>query len=187
MLRRGFKSWCESVSVRFRKNLGKDSDSPLSPHELAAHLNIKLKQPAELPNISRDTLNTLLQTESDSWSAVTLSKENIHLIIYNNSHAATRQANDIMHELSHIILQHRPQANFYSKEAGALLRQYDQNQEDEADCLARILLLPRDALFKIKSQAISHDQAARVYGVSKPLFTMRWHLSGIDKIYKNHS
>lgn len=184
MLQRGFKSWCESVSANFRKELGKDSDAPLFPQELANHLNIRLSIPSDFKNLSHDTLQTLLGSETDSWSAVTISKGNTHLIIYNNSHARSRQANDLMHEMSHIILRHQPQNNFYSKEANPfLLRQYNQNQEEEANCLAAIILLPKEALLKIKFQRLSHYHAARIYGVSMQLLKMRLNTSGTNYIY----
>lgn len=72
----------------------------------------------------------------------------------------------------------------FSQETGIFLRHYDQTQEEEADCLAAILLLPKDALFKIKFSNSNVQHAAREYGVSKKLLEMRLNTSGINHIYK---
>ena len=185
MLRRGFKSWCENTSLAYRNNLGLEKDSPLCPFALAKHLKIQLINPTEVTDLKNDDLKTLLTDDSGSWSAVAISSNNMHLIIYNSSHAKTRQANDIMHELSHIIIGHKPQSIHHSPETGLLLRDYDKNQEEEADCFAAILLLPRDAVFKIKFSKLSETIAARNYGVSPKLLQMRLNTSGANHVYRH--
>lgn len=184
MLRRGFKSWCENTSLAFRKDLNLEKDSPLCPFALSMHLNIQLIDPNEVAGLSNDALKILLTDDSESWSAVAISSNNKHLIIYNSSHAKTRQSNDIMHELSHIIIGHRPQTIHHSPETGLLLRDYDKNQEEEADCLAAILLLPRDVVFNIKFSRISPAVASKKYGVSQRLLQMRLNTSGANHVYR---
>lgn len=185
MLRRGFKSWCENTSLSYRKDLGLEKEDPLCPFALSKHLKIILINPAEVPNLKDGVLKTLLTDDPESWSAVAISSNNAHLIIYNSSHAKTRQSNDIMHELSHIIIGHAPQTIHHSPETGLLLRDYDKNQEEEADCFASILLLPRDALFNIKFSKIPEVIAARTYGVSLKLLRMRLNISGANHVYQH--
>jgi len=184
MLQRGFKSWCENIAISYRKELDLEKHSSLCPHLLAKHLKAKLFTPKEISGLSAPDRKLLLQTDASSWSAVTLSTNNSNLIIYNSSHVKTRQANDIMHELSHIIARHKPQMIHYSHEIGMLLRQYDKGQEDEADCLAAILLLPKEVLLKVKFSRISTVKAARYFGVSQKLFQMRLNTSGVMNIYR---
>jgi len=184
MLKRGFKSWSENVALAFRRELGQDKTSPLCPKALAKHLKIQLLTPSELQGLSETDLKNLLQSESDTWSAVTITNGLAHIIIYNSSHSTSRQSNNIMHELAHIIIGHKPPQNTFSQETGIFLRHYDQTQEEEADCLAAILLLPRDVLFKIKFSKSHIQYAAREYGVSKKLLEMRLNTSGINYIYK---
>lgn len=182
MLKRGFKTWCESTSLSYRKELSLDKTDSLCPFNLAKHLNISLVNPNQMA-LSKELLKTLLQDEESSWSAVTITKGEQYLIIYNSSHAPTRQSNDVMHELSHIILRHKPYTH-YSQESGVFIRHYDENQEDEADCLASILLLPRDVLIKIKFSKKPIPLAAREYKVSQNLLQMRLNTSGVNFIYK---
>ncbi|MEW6086835.1 MAG: ImmA/IrrE family metallo-endopeptidase [bacterium] len=103
--------------------------------------------------------------------------------MYNSSYAKTRQTNDIMHELSHIIIGHKPQTTHYSQDTGILLRQYDKNQEDEADCLASILIYPKDVLMKIKFSDTPLNLASKSFGGSQKLLEMRLDTSGVNIIY----
>lgn len=184
MLKRGFKKWCESTAIACRKELNLDKTDPLSPHVLAQHLKVKLLNPNEITKIPQSAIKLLLEKDSSAWSAATISKGKSSIIIYNSSHAKTRQSNDIMHELSHIIIGHTYQKTFYSQESGILLRQYNKDQEDEADCLSATLLLPKDVLIKIKYSRISSASVARHYDVSRKLLEMRLNTSGVNKIYK---
>ena len=182
MLRRGFKSWCERTAVLYREELSLEKTSPLCPFNLAKHLKIPVANPSEI-SVSKQPLKTLLEDEASSWSAVTISKGDKHLIIYNSAHAISRQSNDVMHELSHIIIGHKPYTH-YSHDSGVFIRYYDEIQEDEANCLASILLLPKDVLIKIKFSRKPVPTAAREYKVSPDLLQMRLSTSGVNFIYK---
>jgi len=184
MLKRGFKSWSENIAIRYRGELNLHKIDPLDAVLLASHLHIPLVNPDDLENLSSDSKKILLHDDSSSWSAITLNNNDKYLIIYNSSNAPSRRSNDIMHELSHIIIGHKPQKVFHSPELNIMIRDFDSNQEDEANCLAGTLLLPRDALFNIKFNKIPEDVAARKYGVSKILLTMRLNLSGVNYIHQ---
>ncbi len=179
----GFKSWCERAAISYRNNLGLKNIDPLPAHILAQHLGVILKTPKEIDGLSKESLEVLLNGESKSWSAVTLSFGAKNVVIYNPKHSAGRQSNDIMHELSHIVMGHQPQ-QMHSYELGLLLRHYNAEQENEADWLAATLLLPRDILIKIKFAKMDHDTAARTYGTSKALVEMRINAAGINHIYR---
>jgi Zn-dependent peptidase ImmA (M78 family) len=150
--------------------------------QLAEHLGVIIKTPNEIEGLSKESSELLLNGEASTWSAVTLSLGDKHVVIYNPSHAKSRQSNDIMHELSHIIIGHQPQ-QMHSYELGLLLRHYNADQENEADWLAGTLLLPRDALVKIKFSKMDHDQAAKFYGTSKRLLDWRLNSTGVNSIY----
>ena len=181
-MKRGFKSLCENLALTYRKNLALTNKAPLCPHLLSKHLNIVVLAPENINKLSKDQLNILLNEEKSSWSAVALSFNNTNAIIYNSSHAKSRQTNDIMHELSHFILEHKP-SGMHSYEIGVFLRYYDKTQEEEADCLASTLLLPRDVLMSIKYSKIGTTAAARQYSVSSSLLNMRLNTSGVNIIY----
>ncbi|MGA2505974.1 MAG: ImmA/IrrE family metallo-endopeptidase [Chitinispirillaceae bacterium] len=187
MLQRGFKSWSENIAIRYREELDLQKLDPLDAMVLAAHLQIPLITPDAIDNLSSSAKNILLHEDPDSWSAVTLHKNGKHFIIYNSSNAPSRRSNDIMHELSHIIIGHKPQKDFHSPELNVIIRDYNSEQEDEANCLASTLLLPKDALLNIKFKHISDDVAAKKYCVSKTLLKMRLNLSGVNYIHQRAS
>lgn len=182
-MKRGFKSLCESLAVSYRNKLGLSKKEPLCPRQLAKHLNVLVLSPKKIDNFSEEDMNVLLHEEQSSWSAVALSLNSRNAIIYNSSHALSRQSNDIMHELSHIILEHKP-TGMHSYEIGVVLRYYDKNQEEEADCLAATLLLPRDVLFDIKFSGTDLKTAAENYNISTSLLNMRLNTSGINTIHR---
>ena len=148
MLKRGFKTWCERTALNYKKELEIGKQDPMKAVALAEHLRVKLLTPQDIPELSDADRRVLLNEESDAWSAVTLCKGNKHIVIYNPCRVNGRRSNDIMHELSHIIIGHKAQT-MHSFEAGIFLRHYDKSQEEEADWLAGTLLLSRDTLFKI--------------------------------------
>jgi Zn-dependent peptidase ImmA (M78 family) len=184
MFKRGFKSFSENLASFYRKQLKMKSDAPISVHSLSEYLNVALLIPEKIPGLSPKAINTLTNSEANFWSAVTLSRGNEHIIIYNPSHSPARQVNDIMHELSHVILEHKPQT-LHSYEAGTFLRHFDDNQEDEANWLAAAILLPKDALFKIKKARLSNRVAAKEYCVSEQLVRMRLNTSGVNRVFEN--
>jgi Zn-dependent peptidase ImmA (M78 family) len=186
MLKRGFKTWCETTALAYRKEMGLQKHSPLHASTLANHLGVRLIKPEEIPGLDREYLHVLLRSEKDSWSAVTLCRNSSNIVIYNTSRPASRQSNDIMHELSHIIIGHKAQL-VHSFDAGLFLRHYDRSQEEEADCLAATLLLSRDALIRIAFSGRQLDAAAKEYAVSVALLSMRMNLSGAAKIAASSS
>jgi Zn-dependent peptidase ImmA (M78 family) len=84
-----------------------------------------------------------------------------------------------MHELAHLILDHKPASIVMSHDGTFAMRSYDQKQEDEANWLAWCLLLPRDALARCARGAVSTEAIAEQYGVSKTLVTFRLRVTGV--------
>lgn len=181
--RRGFKSWCEEVSVRIRREISLTSKEPLNPLVLASHLGVVVWQIREIPGLSNDCLRVLLKDDPDSWSAVTLSVNTQYYIILNSKHPLSRQSNTVTHEIAHIMLDHKP-ARIDVSEDGLLLNTYDINQEQEADWLAGTILLPRDALFLIKRSFKDMIKASEVFGVSTQLLEYRLNVTGVNNQYK---
>jgi Zn-dependent peptidase ImmA (M78 family) len=89
----------------------------------------------DVPGLDPAILNHLTVVDLDSWSAVTLRLPEANLIIVNETHVVGRQNNSLTHELSHIILKHRPAQVFISADGKMLMTHYDKTLEDEADCL----------------------------------------------------
>ena len=180
--RRGFKSWCETASAQFRVVLGLRPSDPLLATRLARHIGATVVNPRDLRKLSASALKQLVERDSDSWSAVTVSALGRDVIVVNPMHSAGRAANDLMHECAHLILKHRPAKAAMSADGQLLMSAYDRQQEDEANWLAATLLLPRSALLSIAaSGGIGGDLAAsaRAYGVSESLLRMRLNVTGV--------
>lgn len=184
MFKRGFKSWCERYAAEKRKELGIKLTDPLDAKALAKNLGVLVWLPENVPSITNDQLRILLrndgQTASD-WSAVTVIVADKKLVILNSSHSEGRQSSDLMHELAHIILEHKSLEASVSSEGVLLLSEYDKELEEEADWLCGCLLLPREALVSIKIRRIDLAQAAKDFRVSLKMLRYRMSMTGISR------
>lgn len=153
---------------------------PLDPESLAKYLGVRLISPTDIPGMSPKALNTLLEGDSDNWSAVTVSLGTTDLIIFNPRHSRRRRSNDLMHEMAHLLLSHEPSQMFFGAGTAVALRSFNDRQEQEAVWFAGALLLPREVLLAIASDGIDHASACDQFGVSRELLTYRLNVSGVN-------
>jgi IrrE N-terminal-like domain len=180
LLRRGFKTWCENSARGYRRELGLSPAAPLDSRTLAAHLDITIWTPADIPSLDPRCVRHLTVTARESWSAATLHIGSSSLIIINNGHARVRQNSSIAHEIGHIVLQHEPAKMYVTPDGLMMMSEYNSAHEDEATWFAGTILLPRDALFELIKRGVEEREAANLYGVSLSLFQMRRNLTGVD-------
>lgn len=181
MFERGFKSWCERRAVELRKELGLKQYEKLDPNNLAARMNVRVWVVEQVPGLSDKSKEDLLTDPGSSlWSAITLVDGTKRLIILNSSHSLARRANDLMHELAHMILGHSPSLMEISEGGIPLRSNRDKKQEQEADWLGACLLLPRPALVTIMRGNSDLDEAATRYGVSKAMLNYRLAVTGVN-------
>lgn len=185
-MQRGYKAWCERFSADTRGELGLPSTAPLGARQLATHLGIRVWTPDDVPGLPPETREVLLRNDGtpSCWSAVTLVVGEKTLVILNSSHSPARQASDLMHELAHRIRDHEPEEMSISSEGLMLLKAYDKEQEEEADWLAGVLLLPRDALVHIRRMGLSDEEVVSKYGVSKRMYTYRVSMTGVNRQFR---
>ena len=179
MYKRGFKSWCENTSALLRSELKLAPKDALDPRTLAGHLGIIVWRLEEIPGIPLECVS-VLQADSDSWSAATICVGLRHAVILNSSHSPARMNSDFMHELSHLILAHTAARMDVSNDGTLLLSTYNRAQEDEANWLSGALLLPRDALLHIRKQRLTDGTACRLYGCSQDMLTFRFRVTAVD-------
>ena len=179
-LDRGFKAWAERTATAIRGELGLSKTAPLSPARLAEHLDVRLWTCTDVPGVTTDILEQLTVKDPWGWSAVTLTVNGRAIVVFNDKKSPGRQASDIAHELAHIILNHAPATVILSEAIDLSMRTFDQKQEDEANCLAWSLLLPRDALFLARKSRLDPDRIARDFGVTSTLVQYRLRMTGID-------
>jgi Zn-dependent peptidase ImmA (M78 family) len=159
--------------------LGLPENSPLDSWDYAQHLKVQVVDVKSL-GLSPESLHQLTAVDPESWSAMTIQDGESFLIVINSTHARTRQQNDLMHELSHVELEHKPARVDVSKSGVILLSEYSDDQEQEADWHAAALLLPRDGILQMRSQGMSATQIASHYGVSESLCQWRIRMTGVD-------
>jgi Zn-dependent peptidase ImmA (M78 family) len=180
MFARGFKSWCENVALQQRRNLRLSKTDPLDPLVLAKRLDVIVWTPNDVAGVDASVVHVLTKDDPSSWSAISLQGNGRQLVILNPAHSAGRTASSLMHELSHLLLEHQA-ARVDVSQDGMLLNTYVKAQEEEADWLAGCMLLPRDALFAIRKQGLTDEQAAAAYGTSEVMLRYRIRVTGIDR------
>ena len=179
-LDRGFKAWAERTAMSLRRDIGLDNLAPLDASKLAAYLEIELLTPHDLAGLPPEVLHQLLTLDPWGWSAVTFELQGRTTVIYNPKKSPGRQASDIMHEVAHVILGHDPATVIFSHDGGMAMRTFNQKQEDEANCLAWAVLLPREALLAARKLRTAKAQIASAYGVTERLVDFRLQTTGVN-------
>lgn len=183
LLERGFKTWSEKTSLTFRKDLNLSADSALDPRALAVKMGVLVwtaEFAAEHGNLAQEHLDQLIKHDSGSWSAVTLVLSTRTLVIINSTHAKVRQNSDIMHELAHLVLEHKPSRVDITPDGHMVLDNYDRKQEEEANWLAGSLLVPRDPLVAMVRRKAPSEKIAQHFAVSGKMLQWRRQVTGVD-------
>lgn len=178
---RGFKTWCENVSLQYRKEMGLEPVGPIDTWALAKKLNVTVLKAQEVPGIARETLDVLIKDDPKSWSAATLCYSGAYMIVLNPMNSIGRTNSDLAHELAHILIGHDAARIDITPDHMLMLQNYDRGQEAEADWLAGCLLLPRAALLHIRKKGMEKADAVRVYGVSPEMFDYRMGITGVNR------
>lgn len=179
MLKRGFKAQSERRSAEFRKQLGLEVYEPLSAFALAKHLNVRCSKASDVKGVDKQDIRQLVEIDSKSWSAFTLSNGGTSVVIYNCSQSPPRVNSVLMHELSHIILGHELYEPSYLENDVFLHGNFSEENEAEADWLGAALLLPRPALVAILESGIVPEVARNTYNVSKQMYDYRMRITGV--------
>lgn len=179
--RKGFKTFAEEKSISLRKELGIKPSYPLQAVNLARHLNVGVLYPDDIPGIDPATLDSLHKQSNSSWSGVTISNGKKFTVIINKSHSSARQESNIMHELAHIICEHKME-QLSNQHEGLSLRDYNEEQEKEAEWLGACLQLPRVALhFHYKVYGNTHEEIANKFNASLEMVRYRINVCGIRR------
>lgn len=170
IVRRGFASAADRLAVAVRVKLKIDVHDRLDPRVLAAERGIPVVSINDLVNEGADpsSIHQLTVVDRRAFSAGTILVGSTRLIIFNPAHSDGRLANSLTHELAHLLLEHAPGPAI----GPGGCRVWDREMEDEADLLAAILLVPRDAALACARVGLPHAIGAARFGVSADL--MQW-------------
>lgn len=176
-LRRGFKSEANTIAREFRLELGLGVSAPLNPWRLAAHLEIPIAKLSSMRREAAQAVQQLTREDREAFSAVTVFHGYKRMIVVNDAHARSRQASSIAHELAHSLLWHDPAPAF----GGDGLRQWNAEQEEEAQWLAGALLISEEAALSIVRRGLTLRRAAELYGTSIEMVRGRLNVTGARK------
>jgi Zn-dependent peptidase ImmA (M78 family) len=180
-MRRGFKTWAEKQAVEQRHNLGLRADASLPAMHLAAHLGITVLGAENLEGMPPEQLACLLKHGESNWSATTLTINNHTIIIHNTSHAPTRQESNLMHEIAHVICEHKPSELMTIPGLPFFFRDYNADLEEEAGWLGACLQVPRTALLSAIRRHMSIDAMVQYFQASEELIRYRRQMTGVDR------
>jgi hypothetical protein len=182
-LRRGFKANAEKLAKEYREKLNFHPCAALCAFKLADHLEIEVYKAIEFVN-SDEHLNLLSGANGQKceWSALTMvAASGRQIIIHNHFHSEARQQSDLMHELAHIICEHKHDPKEYDFELPIGLRSYNPIQEEEAKCLGATLQLATPCLLWASKRNLTYEEIANHFNSSMDMVKYRMNMTGIAK------
>jgi hypothetical protein len=178
-MRGGFAADADRLAAAVRTELGLEVHDRLDPYRLAAEYGIPVVPITDLvaEGAHAASIHQLTVVDPRGFSAGTILAGTGRLIIFNPVHSGRRRANSITHELAHLLLEHPPGPAI----GPGGCRVWDTEMEAEADLLAAILLVPRDAALACARVGLPHAIGAARFGVSIDLMQWRTDHSGAAK------
>ena len=108
LLKRGFKAEAERISEKYRDELRISKFEPLDAFALADHLCVPVFTVNEVFDGCTSSSHLAVLNDTSKFSAVWMPNEDEDkIIIHNVNHSLKRQQSNIMHELAHIIREHK--------------------------------------------------------------------------------
>jgi len=176
--KRGFKTESENKAESFRKALNIIPHEPLPAISLADYLGLSIFTPSDIFKECSEALFEL--NLSNEWSALTLPcQSGKSIIIHNGRHSKPRQESNLMHELAHNICGHMTSNQSTLNGIDLLLREYNEEQEKEAEWLGGCLQLPRKALLWAINQKMNEREIAEYYNASLVMVKFRLNITGV--------
>lgn len=183
ILKHGFPAKAERLAVEYRTKLGIHPCAPICAFKLAEHLRIPIYNATEFLTLPQEH-DHLSGVNGDDcgWSALTMiTGAGNRIIIHNPFHSAPRQQSNIMHELAHIICEHKVDEAARNIPLPLGMRHFDEVQEEEAKCLGGTLQLPKPGLLWALKRNMNTAEIATHFNASNEMVTYRLNISGAAK------
>lgn len=179
-MQRGFKQQCESHSIHYREKLNLLPHWRLSAEALADYLECDVLSIVDIPGITQKDVDQLTQVDPRSFSAATVKVDDYTLIVFNPSHTSKRHESNVMHEIAHIVCGHKPIRIGYVPWFPFPLREFRQEDEDEAKWLGGCLQIPRVGLEWALGAKMTPLEISEHFGASPEMVSYRRNMTGID-------
>ncbi len=180
-MKHGFKAKAERIAEQMRKELNLTKFDPLDAFDLAAHLKIQIFSLADMKgDLVPAHFKTL--TNTDKFSAMWLpNSAGQKVVVHNNRHSSKRQQSNLMHELSHIILQHSV-PEVYARLCHELgLHYVNKEHEEEAKYLGGCLQITRAGLLEALKNNQSESKISDYFNASQDMVEYRIRITGVLK------
>lgn len=178
ILKRGFKARAEKIATECRENLKIHPCAPLCAFKLAKYLNVEIYNTTEFLKEVH---------EIEGFSALTMiTKIGNRIIIHNSFHNPFRQQSNIMHEIAHILCEHKVKELPVGVNLPFGMRDFDKLQEEEAICLGATLHLSKPCLLWARKRNMTNEQIASYFNASVEMVNFRMSMTGLNKpFYRN--
>ena len=185
ILKRGFKAKAEKIATECREKLNLHACSPICAFKLANHLKIDIYTATDFFKDEKILQNfSGVGGEDYGWSALTMiTEKGNRIIIHNNFHSPARQQSNIMHEIAHVICEHKLEKKEYGFSVPLGMRDFDKLQEEEAIYLGATLQLSRPCLLWAKKRNLTNDQIAEHFNASIEMVNFRISITGVNKSF----
>ncbi|GGB64296.1 hypothetical protein GCM10007424_00200 [Flavobacterium suaedae] len=153
---------------------------------MAEYLKVPIYNASEFLT-SNDEHEKLAGSESDAsgWSALTMvTKEGNQIIIHNDFHNPPRQQSNIMHEIAHIVCNHKIESVNYPFPIPLGMRDFNKEQEDEAIYLGATLQLSKPCLLWSIKKKLSITAISEEYNASEEMVRFRLNITGLSRRLK---
>ncbi|MBD2246543.1 XRE family transcriptional regulator [Nostoc sp. FACHB-888] len=178
------KDEMEKMAEEFRKDIGLFENEALDPFYLKVE-GVEMMSLADISGIDNDLKSQLLNSEKQSWSAMSIPLEegsDKWAIIWNSSQSQKRQRVSLLEEIWHILLGH--QLTRITKVADIYGRTFAEVEEHDAYYLAAATLLPSDVIKKLVKEKQDISEVAANYGITPNLIEYRIKRLGLWHQYK---
>ncbi len=186
LLGRGFKANAEKLAKEYREKLNIHPCAPMSAFQLAKHLSVPCYKATDILTESSHIITLSGSNGSDcEWSALTMDTQlGNRIVIYNPFHSEVRQQSDLMHELAHIICDHQHPEVIHDEPIPLGMRNFDQKQEEEANCLGSTLLLAKPGLLWANKRNMNYEEIGTHFSASVDMVKYRMNMTGIARMMK---
>ncbi len=177
-----YPKWVEIQGYYLRQHLRLSSYDTLDHLALAQAMKVKILSIKDVSAIPATIVSHLLSNDRCSWSAGCLrlpeGNELRAVILYNPTHAITRQRATIMEELSHLHLKHKG-SKLTRTDGGSGFRSYNKSEESQAYFVGAAALLPVEVLKKARVERTLRYEVASKCVVSEDLVLFREKITGV--------
>ena len=171
-LPRGFKAASDRIAVGLRRQMRLPDHAPIDVDAAAARLGIRVVPLSAFADVRPESVEQLVSLDASAFSASLLRIGSARVILVNDGHSLGRRNSNVAHEVAHALLGHPPQP--FDHVNG---RDFNQDVEAEANCLAGHILIP-DAAASYIIRTGREGCAREEYGVSNQLLEWRLGASG---------